>query len=290
MLRRLFAFTVLALLFLRAPLTAQTPQEVRRAFANLKSDDIPNNCGEAVLWLYKRRDKLKAQMLDQLYNPQTDFQARDALLIVLFKTESFVPDQRFAKFVMARIPEEDSHVGNFDIEPDPEHTTDMRNDAGAHHAACRFIDAHFDLFEPLLADQISTTKDMWWLWADAWLMKKRGVLPSHAALFTPDVLARAAVHLRNDKVRYNASQAVRLFLLLGEQSLPVLRQSAKSTDAQQNNMSRALIDAIGEGNHKAFGYLNSKLNLSLTPFGDKAEDPAWLDAETEPYLERDKYP
>lgn len=131
---------------------------------------------------------------------------------------------------------------------------------------------------------------MWCLWTNAWIMNKRGVLASHLGLYTPEVLARVAANLRNDEIELNASQAARLFLLLGDRSLPALRDAAKSKDAQQNNLARALLDAITKGDHRAFGYLNAKLSLDRTPFGPRPEEPEWIGPLVEKYLEREKYP
>jgi hypothetical protein len=120
-------------------------------------------------------------------------------------------------------------------------------------------------------------------------MNKHGVLASHLGLYTPEVLARVAANLRNDEVENNASQAARLFRLLGDRSLPVLREAAKSSDAQQSNFSRALLDAIAKKDRRALGYLNAKLSLYRIPSGAGPE-PEWIEPLTEKYLEREKYP
>jgi hypothetical protein len=147
----------------------------------------------------------------------------------------------------------------------------------AHWAAWKFIDAHYDLFEPLLIETISKSNDMLSVWASTWLMKKRGVLGAHIELFTPELLARIAANLRDDEMRYNAGQAVRIFLLLGDRALPVLRQATQSEDAQAKRLGRALTDAIAKGERKAFGFLSTQSNLTITPFGPRPEDPEWLD-------------
>jgi len=68
------------------------------------------------------------------------------------------------------------------------------------------------------------------LWGTAWLFRKRGVLKDYSALFTSAVLDSAVASLRNDQQPCNATHAVRLFSLLGDQSLPTLRKTASSTD------------------------------------------------------------
>ncbi len=258
---------------------AQSAETTRRALANLRADKIPNNCSDSTLWLFNHRDALKAQMLEELY--KTDAQGRDALLIVLFQTGSFVPDERFARFVINRLPEQNSKVGNSDIKG---------VDQGAHWLAWPFIDKHFDLFEPLLTAQIGKTKDGWTLWCIAWLFKQRGVLEKHMDSFTPGVLAKAGSALRDDGMPYTAGWAIRLFFLLGDASLPTLREVAKSGDAQARSLARATIDAYTKGSHEAFGYLCSKVSLDKTPFGPEPESPPWLGELIEQYRSKETYP
>src|SRR6266705_6922413 len=129
--------------------------------------------------------------------------------------------------------------------------------SGAHWEAWSFIDAHFAQFEPYLKEEIARSKSSFFLWGVAWVAKVRGVFSEYAPLFTPEVLARAADNLSADDVPSNASQAVRIFLLLGEQSLPTLRELAAEGDSQEGNFARATIDALGR-KRKAFGYLVSK--------------------------------
>ncbi len=260
-------------------LLAQSPEATRRALANLRSDKVPKNCSDSTLWLFNHRDALKAQMLEELY--KTDAQGRDALLIVLFQTDSFVPDERFARFVISRLPEQDSKVGNSDIKG---------VDEGAHWLAWPFIDKHFDLFEPLLTAQIGKTKDGWTLWCIAWLFKQRGVLEKHVDSFTPAVLANAGSALRDDGIRFTAGWAIRLFFLMGDASLPTLREVAKSGDTQAGSLARATIDAYTKGSHDAFGYLCSKVNLDKTPFGPEPEAPPWLGDMIERYGSKETYP
>lgn len=258
---------------------SQSAETVRLAFNNLHTDHVPNNCSDATAWLFKHRDALKAQMLEELY--KADAQGRDALLIVLFQTDSFLPDERFARTVIRRLGEQNSKVSNFDIKG---------VDQGAHWLAWRYMDKHFDLFEPLLAGQIGKTKDGWALWGIAWLFKGRGVLEKHRSLFTPDVLAQAVSALRDDGIRYNAGWAVRLFFLLGEPAFPALREAAKSGDAQARSLARATFDAYSKGSHEAFGYLCSKVSLDKTPFGPEPEPPPWLGDLIEQYRSVETYP
>jgi hypothetical protein len=261
-------------------LAAQTPAEVRRAFVSLRSDHIKHNCGRAMDWLYAHRDGLKDQIVQELY--LTDRQGRDALLHVLFNTRSFVADDRFRRFVMARLPEEDTFVGKLEIEI----AAGEEGSVEAHWEAWQYIDEHFKDFEPLLKDAISRSNSIFVLWGTTWILAKHRALKQNLDLYTSEVLARVASNLKDDDTPFNGSQAVRTFLLLGEHGLPTLQNSARSSDRQMANFSRALIDAIRYGKHEAFGYLSAQVSISRAPTDvstDQLEEPEWLGELTAKY-------
>jgi len=261
---------------------APPPEEVRRAFADIHTDNVPHNCAHATEWLLKYREELKDDLLAELY--RTDRQGRDAILHVLFNTASFQPDERFIRFVFARMSEGDQYVKSDMIFKD---TLDRLAWSGAPWEAWRYMDEHFELFDPYLKEEIGRTESPFVLWAAAWLAQHRGILGEYGPLFTPEVLRRATVNLRKDQIRYNASRAVRLFLLLGDQSIPALREVAGDADPQAAMFARATIDALG-GKRKAFGYLVSKLDLSQVLFGPPVQEPEWLSEAAEPYVSDEK--
>ena len=256
---------------------AQSPDEVRRMLAAIHDDQVPYNCLHATTWLFQHRESLKDELLDHLYQPTTDAQSRDAIMHVLFNTTSFVPNGRFCGAVIRRLSEQDTKVANAAIFELGRDVGDLQrvNLAGVQWEAWPFIDKHFSTFQPLLRQEIGKTGTVFVLWATAWLFKKRGLLQNDAALFTPVTLERAAENLRDDNKASNASQAVRLFLLLGKQSLPTLQKTASSGDRQARFLSQATIDAIN-GRRPAFVYLSEKLNLINVPFGEKPIEPEWL--------------
>jgi hypothetical protein len=280
----------LLLVIMPALAKGQSSAEVRQAFGGIHDDRVPLNCVHATSWLFQHREQLKGDLLDELY--RTDRQGRDAILHVLFNTSSFAPDERFARVVIARLPEQDSHIPNnsvFEIRDDEKDLVPIHT-WGAHWEAWLFMNKHFAIFEPLLREQIAKTKNVFVLWGTAWLFKKRGVLKDYSTLFTPAILDSVAANLRADKQPYNASHAVRLFLLLGDQSLPALRKAASSTDQQTHYLANATIDALTKGSHDAFGYLSANLNLIGVPFGDQPPEPSWLSEAMEKYRDRDTYP
>lgn len=266
---------------------AQTSNEVRLAFVNLHDDTKKHNCGEAVAWLYSRRDQFKDDLVDELY--RTDAQGATAIMYLLFNTRSFKPDERFINTVMASLGRSSrAYIGGgiaYDLPP---------REAGQARGTWEYVDAHFDTFEPLLTQQIGTTSDPWILWAIAWEFKSRNILEQKIDLFTLEVMKKAAANLVNDNIGWNASQTVRLFLVLGDRTVPILKEAAQSPDSQARNFARATLDAL-KGNRRAFGYLNSKVDLTqglLTLPGAKDyQTPEWLSDETEPYLFNDRpYP
>ena len=254
---------------------AQTPQQLQAAFAAIRSDNVQNNCGDAVSFLYHYREKLKGDILDQLY--RSDEQGKSALMYVLFNTKSFRPDQRFLNLVASTLTFRHPirMASGYDF---PE--------AESIKTPWAYIDAHFELFEPLLAAQVSA-KNVWVSWAAAWMLKKHDVLERNVGRFTADVLANAVANMRNDSVEYNASQAVRLFLLIGDPGLPILREAVKAGDAQTKDYCRALIDALTKGKHEAFAYLNWKTELSYVLVGEEPAEPEWLQKLTETYADKE---
>jgi hypothetical protein len=221
---------------------------------------------------------VKEDLLDELYKTDTDSQERDAIFYVLFNTSSFVPDKRFARLVIDRLSEQDGQVRNGAIFEAKGDISDLEpiHTPGTHWEAWPFMNKHFSIFEPLLKEQIGRTNNVFVLWGTAWLFKKRGMLGACSTLFTPAILDSVAANLRADDQRYNASHAVRLFLLLGDQSIPALEKEASSGDRQSGYLATAVIDALTKGSHDAFGYLNANLNLTGVPFGDEPADPSWL--------------
>jgi hypothetical protein len=280
---RFLLWTCAIIALIQAELSAAPPpEEVRHAFADIHTDNVPHNCAHATEWLLKFREELKDDLLAELY--RTDRQGRDAILHVLFNTASFQPDERFIRFVFARMGEGDQYVKSDTIFKDP---LDRLAWSGSHWEAWRYMDEHFPLFEPYLKEEIGRTESPFVLWAAAWLAQHRGILADYGPLFTPEVLRRATVHLRKDQIRYNASRAVRLFLLLGDQSIPALREVSGDADPQAAMFARATIDALG-GKRKAFGFLVSKLDLSQVLFGPPVQEPEWLSEAAEPYVSDEK--
>lgn len=249
-------------------LFAQKPDQVRRAFVDLRDDDVPHNCEHATEWLFKYREQLKDQLIDELY--QTDWQGREAILHILYNTASFKADSRFFDFV----------------------TTDLteRNTRGEDWI---FIEQHFGQFKPLLKQLMCKTPGrphgMYVLWCITWLAKKHSALEEFLPLITPEVWTFAASSLKNDDVDNNAGQAVRFCLILADNGLPTLKETTASSDVQAASLARAIIDAL-KGSHDAFGFLGSKVALERTPFGPQVETPAWHAELVEKYMGQERYP
>lgn len=265
---------------------AQADKEVRRAFAALRSDKVKHNCGDAISALFPRREELKDALVDELY--RADEQGRLALMFILYNTKSFTPDDRFLQLVMRILPADQklaSHGCGCDL------PVTFREDGNADQVVGRweYVDLHFDQFEPLLTPLISTTKDSWMLWAIAWMYKKHGIFESKAALFTPEVLNVAAANLANDKTAWNAAAAIRLFLILGDKSVPTLQAATKARDSQARYFAKATLDAL-KGEHRAFGFLGANVDLSETLFGEKVIEPEWMPDLVMEYMDKETYP
>src|SRR5437588_582868 len=146
---------------------------------------------------------------------------------------------------------------------------------------------NLQLFQPYVKAEVGSTESVFVLWATAWVAKRRGTLNDYAPLFTPEVLRKAAANLKQDQVRYNASRAVRLFLLLGDQSIPTLREVCGAGDPQAAMLAKATIDALG-GKRKAFGYLVAKLDITQVLSGPEIKEPDWISDAAEPYVYNDR--
>jgi hypothetical protein len=283
---------------------AQTTEEVRTALASLRSDDQLYNCSRAISWLLVYRETLKDELVNELY--RTDRQGRDAILHILFNTKSFKPDIRFKQFVLARLPEQDSRVRNYDIlygTPEIfeskaafEEANEKGQDWGtvqAHWEAWKYINANFNDFDRLLTANLAHTTSAFVLWGTTWLFDRHGVLNQKLAYYTPQVLSRAADNLKNDGQQYNATHAIRTFLMLNRHGLPVLTTAARSSDPQQRYLAQALIDAISSRrNRNAFGFLNAHGTIYFSLIGEEDQEPEWMREATQKYLDQEtpKYP
>jgi hypothetical protein len=56
----------LAIFSCASDLHGQTKEEVRKAFRDLRNDRIRYNCSRATYWLYKHREALRDQTLEEL--------------------------------------------------------------------------------------------------------------------------------------------------------------------------------------------------------------------------------
>lgn len=284
--RTITSWLAVMMLLLPAAAMGQVDKEVQRAFAALRSDKVKHNCGEAISALFSRREELKDALVDELY--RTDEQGRGALMFILYNTKSFTPDDRFLQLVMRILPADQKNVSRrcgCDL------PITVRDDGHLDQIVGRwqYVDTHFEQFEPLLTPLISTTKDSWMLWAIAWMYKKHGIFESKADLFTREVLGVATANLANDNVSWNAAAAVRLFLIFGDKSVPLLQAATRSRDAQARYFAKATLDAL-KGEHRAFGYLGSKVDLSETVVGDKVIEPEWMGDLVADYMDKDTYP
>jgi hypothetical protein len=279
-------FTLLATLIVLGAATgesrAQSASQVRQAFADIRTDKKEFNCALATEWLFKNREPLRDQLIAELY--RTDRQGRDAILFILFNTKSFTPDERFLRLVIARLIEQDSVVPNRSVGQ----RIEVSRGTGAHWDAWYFIDRHFDAFDALLTQQLKQTENVFFMWGLASLYQKRGLLAGRAAQFTNLVLGRATTSMRNDMVDSNASHAARLFLMLGERSLPTLNVvAAKSDDAQERNLAKALIDAITTRSVRGYGFMVAVIDIGRSVFeGGEIGTPEGAGEWEDKYVER----
>jgi len=264
-----FLSSGIAMLSLQA--SGQTPEQVRLAFRHIRDDRIKDNGSDAAEWLYSNREQLKDQLLDELY--RTDRQGRDAILFAVFHVKDYQPDQKFINMVVARLGEQDKYVGNSDL------------GVYAHWQAWKFIDKHYAAFKPSLLANLKKTDDMLTIWATAWMLQRKGDLQGELANFTPEMWKRIGLNLNNDDKSYNASQAVRFYLIVGKASVPALEEVMKLGDKQARSLAAATLDAMN-GKRAAYGYLGSELAITQEVFGKGKHEPEWLGDEIGNQLNR----
>ncbi len=249
------------------PAAAVDHDQLLLAFRNVRSDDVPGNAEAACAWLYAHRSEITPELLDELY--RTDRQGRDAIFFALIRTKDFQPDARFCQMLVSRLNEEDRYVKNSDL-----------GIGGLHWVAWIYIDRHYDLFKPLLLDNLQTTTDMFAIWGTVTLFQKHGDLAEMLPKFDQHVWDTAAVSLRADDIEGNAAQAVRFYFLVGTPALPHLQPITTSGESQSSNLASAIVDAMG-GSRRAYGYLNSQVVISRDLVGPSpGQEPDWLDEET----------
>lgn len=252
---------------------AQTNEQVRVAFQNIRSDTIPLNGRMAAEWLFKYRNRLKAALLDELY--KTDRQGRDVIMTTLFATRGFHPDARFCQMMMARVNEEERHVPNW--------TLGVR----AHWACWDFVHSHYETLKPYVLANLEKTDNMLCVWSSVWLLSMHHDLDAEVPKFSERVWDLAERNLANDEQSYNAGQAVRFYLIIGKLALPRLETAKKSKDAQTRALSAATIDAMG-GSRRAYGYLGSEVHLLHSPVGTvmSKNEPEWMFEEVQKWLSK----
>jgi hypothetical protein len=263
-----FLVGLLGVVVINAPATAlsQTENQVRLAFRYIRNDDIPRNGSSALEWIYIRRNKLSDAMLEEVY--RTDRQARDAIMSALFDVRGFDPDPKFCRLVVSRLSEQDNYVKGGDL------------GVAVHWKAWAFVNRHYGKFKPLLLENLHKTKDMWYIWATIYLLHYRGEIEKELPNLPANVWEMAGKSLGGDKVDWNASQAVRTYLIIGRPSLRYLEALKDSRDAQTRDYVLATIDAIG-GSKRAYGYLGSQLALSRDLFEMDEREPEWMADEVD---------
>ncbi len=270
----LFVWLLAAIPCAQFQASAQTEEQVRLAFRNIRSDDIPHNASIASAWIYRHRNQLTRELLDELY--RTDRQGREAILHALMDTKSFQPDARFCRTLVSRLNEEDNLVPNRDLR------------LYVHWLAWRHIDKHYELYKPLLLENLQTTNDMWCIWATVSLLHKHSELTGIIPSFSPHVWDTAANSLRSDRIVGNAGQAVRFYLIIGKTSLPYLQPLTKSSEAQTRNFASATIDAMG-GSRRAYGYLGTQIAIDRDIFPGGTGSPEWMYDEVQKWSGGERY-
>lgn len=267
--------TLLILVNIASSFAADLDRQLSIAFRHIRNDGIPHNAKVVSAWIYSNRQHITRELLDELY--KTDRQGRDVILFALMETEGFRPDDRFRRTLVARLNDEDHVVGNHDL--------DLR----VHWRAFRYINVNYASFRQLLLDNLHRTDDMWCIWGTISLLDRHNDLEKEFPKFGKHTWEVISLSLRDDDISYNAGQAVRVFLIIGQPTLPILKELAKSKEEQTGDYASAMIDAMN-GSQRAYGYLASQVGIEMDILRRPIPSPDWLKDEAEKWHDHDYGP
>ena len=233
---------------------AQQTDQVRIAFQNIRSDDVPNNACHSANWLLTYREQLKILMLDELY--RTDRQGQAAIVGILLNTKSFRPDNRFLALLMRYVNHAQDPFGK------------------VHDVLWNFLDKHYAGARSYLAANLQRSGDMNVIWNTVSLFSLHNDLALALQTIDKHTFQVACKNLEDDNVPGNAGESASFFLMIGEPALPYLGTLTGQQDVQARDFALALVDAI-HGSRKAYGYLGSQVILKRGVLGGQ-DAPEWI--------------
>jgi hypothetical protein len=212
-----------------SPAAKPTPETITAAIAALGKDKVSWNFAIAFNYLMKNRQAALPFLIAAL--PNKDGQREHGILRVLVGEPSFQPtrDQLdlFYTHIVSRVWQDDDYLIG-------QPTKSLRYDF------IPYLVEQANAYKPALSSHLNS-EDAFTMWVTTFILSQANVLDEFRQQIETKTLARLAENLRNDKRSYNATYAVRTFLILGAQGVPILKKSSTSRDVQERELSKRLL-------------------------------------------------
>jgi hypothetical protein len=212
------------------------PEKLKREILALRSDREDGNCREAMGFLTKNieEEHVRAALLAELYGTK-DWQARESCLVLLCRSKSFQPDEKFMRMVLARI-----HAWGR-----PEH---FCCEPGGDVAAVYLVN-QVAKYPDLIAGEIResfSAKDnsLWVQYVIIRALAKARLIDRYADRFSPAYLKSLASNLQDDSITCSAMVATGAFLFLGKIGMPVLKDVPHASDLQGREYASSILTCL----------------------------------------------
>jgi hypothetical protein len=215
-----------------SPAAKPTPETITAAIAALGKDKVSWNFAIAFNYLMKNRKAALPFLIAAL--PNKDGQREHGILRILMAEPSFRPtsgqlDLCFNHIVSPTWQDDDYLIG----QPSRPLRYNLILYLVEQANACKVsVSSHLN------------SEDAFTMWVTTFILAQANLLDEFRSKISAKTLERLATYLLDDKVEHNAMFAVRTFLLLGTQAVPVLKKSSTSSDMQQRELSKFILEYL----------------------------------------------
>lgn len=211
-------------------------EKLNREIVNLRSDNKAANCQAAMDFLTQNIEEpnVQAALLAELYSSK-DWQAKESCLVLLCRSKSFQPDEKFMRVLLTRI-----HAWGrpkvFCCEPGGD-------------AAALFLVSQVAKYPDLIAGEIRerfSPKDnsLWVQYVIIRALAKAKVIDRYADRFNTAYLKNLALNLQEDEITCNAMVATGAFLFLGKIGIPALKDVPHASDLQGREYASSILTCL----------------------------------------------
>jgi hypothetical protein len=215
-----------------SPAATPTPETITAAIAALGKDKVSWNFAIAFNYLMKNRKAALPFLIAAL--PNKDGQREHGILRILMAEPSFRPTSGQLDLCLTHII---SHTWQNDDELIGQPSQSLRYDL------IRYLVEQANACEVSVSSHLNS-EDGFTMWVTTFILAQANLLDEFRSKISTKTLQRLATDLRDDKVDQNAMFAIRTFLLLGTQAVPVLKKSSTSSDVQQRELSNFILEYL----------------------------------------------